>query len=1032
VKPEPVAFCTVVAKNYLAHARVLVASLRRHHPQSRVYVLLVDETDGFFEPAREAFTAVSLSDLDLPHAREFCFRYDVVELSTAVRPFLLRHLLARHERVVYLDPDIRVYQPLDAVVHDLDRWPVLLTPHLSAPLDPGQHPGERHILMRGAYNMGFFGLRRGAEADHLLRWLGDRLERECLVDPSNGLFVDQRWMDLAPGMVDGVRVLRHPGCNVGHWNIRQRRLGGTAERPEADGRPLLFFHFSGFQPERPSILSHFDIEPVSEEPLRSLLAEYGTALKAAGYDLCSRWPYTHATFSDGYPVAPDVRGLFREQPPGRFPDPFLVDGEGTFLRWVTTQSDRATRARPAAVAQVEEDTVRAEELAPIVRRILAVRDDVRRAYETADGRIDRPGLLGWLANDGVRHYRLKPEWCADWGARPATPEVMPRLLALYDGRPDLQRRFPMAFVEEHDAPAFLAWIEAHPGEAGFEPRELELVRALFAARPTARIRETYAKRPDVMKAYPAALDSPADPGFMGWLLHSGWREQGVPADWARWFERAQSQHLCLRVHLAYAARKDWQQTHPRGLSPLGRQGLLAWLVQARAPELGAEPGALARLCPPQMLSPIEELRRLHSRERELQDRFPAAFRQVRHTEGLLAWLEERSADPGGVEPEWVAAVRREMAPLGLLGHGVTVVGYLKAGFGLGELARATVRALEAVEYPYATASVDHAAAWQADFADRPAPAPFPFSIVHLNPDGVRAVRERLDLGHLPGRYRIGYWAWELEEMPADWSDAFSLFDEVWTCSRHAAAALATAAPVPVQTLWPAIEEPRAPEAEPPITVDPDEFTFLFIYDLFSHTARKNPLGLIEAFRRAFRADDRVRLVIKTANGSFCRDDLGRVENAAKGLRVTVRDRYCSRAEILALLGACDAYVSLHRAEGFGFTLAEAMSLGKPVIATHYSGNVDFTTPWNSFPVPYSLVENPARHGPYSPGQLWAEPDLDAAAHLMRQVYERPDRAAAVARRGQADVRRLLSPKACGERIEERFRTIRRYGLVEPR
>jgi glycosyltransferase involved in cell wall biosynthesis len=1023
----------VVAKNYLAHARVLVASLRRQHPGCRVYVLLVDEPEALFDPAREPFTAVSLAALGLPHAREFCFRYDVVELSTAVRPFLMRHLLTRgHERLIYLDPDIRVYHPLDAVMQDLDRWPVLLTPHLSAPLEPDQHPGERHILLRGAYNMGFFGVRRGAEADHLLRWLGDRLERECLVDPENGLFVDQRWMDLAPGMVDGVRVLRHPGYNVGHWNVRQRRLGGTAESPEADGQPLVFFHFSGFQPERPSILSRFDVEPVGDEPLRSLLAEYGNALKAAGFDECSRWPYTHATFSDGYPVASDMRSLFREQPPGRFPDPFLVDGDGSFVRWVVTQTDRGAHPRPAAVAGAEPDTVRAEELAPIVRRILSVRDDVRRAYGTEDGSLDRQGLLGWLANDGVRHYRLKPEWCADWGARPSAPEVMPRLLALYDERVDLQRRFPMAFVEEHDAPAFLAWIETHAAEAGFDPSQLELVRALFAARPTARIRETYVKRPDVMKAYPHALRWPADPGFLGWLVHSGWREHGLPADWARWFARAQDQHVCLRVHQAYETRKEWQDAHPRGLSPLGRRGLLAWLQQSRAVELGAEPAAMTRLCPPQLLSPIEELRRLHSRERELQERFPAAFRQVRDTEGLMAWLRERSADPGGVEPEWLDGVQREMEPLGLLGHGVTVVGYLKAGFGLGELARATVRALEAVEYPYATASVDHAAAWQSDFTDRLAPAPFPFSIVHLNPDGVRAVRERIDLGSLPGRYRIGYWAWELEEMPADWSEAFSLVDEVWTCSRHAAAALSAAAPVPVQTLWPAVEEAPPPAVEPPLAVDPEEFTFLFIYDLFSHTARKNPLGLIEAFRRAFRADDRVRLVIKTANGSYCRDDLGRVEDAAQGLRVTVRDRYCSRAEILALLRACDAYVSLHRAEGFGFTLAEAMTLAKPVIATHYSGNVDFMTPWNGFPVPYSLVEIPVRHGPYSPGLLWADPDLDAAAHLMRRVYERPDEAAEVARRGQADVRRLLSARASGERIEERFRAIRRNGLVELR
>jgi glycosyltransferase involved in cell wall biosynthesis len=355
-------------------------------------------------------------------------------------------------------------------------------------------------------------------------------------------------------------------------------------------------------------------------------------------------------------------------------------------------------------------------------------------------------------------------------------------------------------------------------------------------------------------------------------------------------------------------------------------------------------------------------------------------------------------DNGIVDAEWLDDVEGEIKRLGLLGHGVTVVGYLRAGVGLGELARATLRGLEAVQYPYATSNVDHGAAWDSGVTDRPAAASFPFSIVHLNPEGFRVLSTRPGAGTLPGRHRIGYWAWELEDIPADWSDAFSSFDEIWTCSRHAAAALAAAAPLPVQTMWPSVEEPPAPEGSPGIALDPSEFRFLFVYNLHSVTERKNPRGLIEAFRRAFRDDDRVRLLIKTANASQCREDFERVEQAARGLRVTICDGYFSRSQVLALMRACDAYVSLHRAEGFGFTLAEAMALGKPVIGTYYSGNVDFMTPWNSFPVPYHLAEIPSKIGPYAKGALWAEPDLDAAAHLTRLVYEDRERAAGTAAR----------------------------------
>jgi glycosyltransferase involved in cell wall biosynthesis len=1011
---------------------VLAASLRRHHPDVTLTVLLVDEPAGRFDPAREPFRTASLADLHLPRPQEFCFRYNVVELSTAVRPHLLRHLFALgHDRVVYLDPDVRVYAPLDDALDELQRANVVVTPHLTRRSDDDEAASERKALLCGTYNMGFLALRRSDEVDRFLRWLCDRLERECIVDPANGLFVDQRWMDLAPGLVEGLRVLRHPGYNVGHWNLAERPLKGEPGRPTVDGSPLVFFHFSGFRPQEPSLVSRHHPRPVTEEPLRTVLASYGEELKAAGYDECVRWPYAHGVFSDGFPVGDELRVLFREQPAGRFPEPFLVDSDPSFVRWAITSAEAEARTRSERAARPVTEVVRLADLPPIVRRILAVRKDVRRAYETGDERFDRQGLLGWLVNDGVKDFHLKPEWCAAWGAGPAVPEVMPRLLALYDSRPDLQRLFPMAFVEEHDAPAFLEWIEAHAAEAGFDASTLERLRALFAARPVGQIRQIYARRTDVGQAYPCALDGPADTGFVGWLRYSGRREHGIPPDWTRWFARAQEQHVCLRIHQAWPRRRDWQQAHPRGLTPLGRRRFLSWLQETSDPELGSAPAAVRRLCPPEMISAVEELRRVHRSDAELQRRFAQAFHNVGQTEGLLAWVREELGETGNLESDWLASVEQELKPLGLVGHGVTVVGYLKAGFGLGELARATVRSLEAVEYPYATASVDHRPAWQSDFVDRPAPAPYPFSLLHLNPDGVRDVRQRLDLGSLPGRYRIGYWAWELEEMPPEWAEAFPLFDEVWTCSRHAAAALAAGSSVPVHTVWPSVED-LDPHGGPAPPASRDAFTFLLIYDLLSETERKNPIGLIEAFRRAFRKDDRVRLLVKTANGSERPEDLRRVVDAARGLPVEVRDGYASRAETAALLRACDAYASLHRAEGFGFTLAEAMALGKPVIATYYSGNVDFMAPWNSFPVPCSLVEVPARHGPYRPGMRWAEPDLDAAAALMRQVYERPEQAAEVAARGRADVLRLLSAKSCGERIEARFRAIRRHGRVDLR
>jgi glycosyltransferase involved in cell wall biosynthesis len=344
---------------------------------------------------------------------------------------------------------------------------------------------------------------------------------------------------------------------------------------------------------------------------------------------------------------------------------------------------------------------------------------------------------------------------------------------------------------------------------------------------------------------------------------------------------------------------------------------------------------------------------------------------------------------------------------------------------MGELSRSTARALHAVGYPLTTVDIDDAPQRQLDlslaFEDQG--HPLSFTVVHANAPEALVHVDRL-APWLEDRYAIGYWAWELSELPPDWVEAFALFREVWTCSTHAAAAIGRKAPVPVQVMWPALTDaPPSPRGRPDFELPDDRFTFLFICDLLSESERKNPLGLLRAFRSAFRDDDRVQLVIKAANGDLRPEDRRRLTDAACGLPVTIMDRHLSRPEVQALIGVCDAYVSLHRAEGFGYTLAEAMALERPVIATHYSGNVDFMTPWNSFPVPYRLVEMPEDRGRYRKGSVWAEPDLEAAADSMRVVFRDHERAAQVAKRGREDVTLQLSSRACGERIVARLQML---------
>jgi hypothetical protein len=243
--------CTIIAKNYAPFARVLAESLREHH-DARLTVLVVDDPAGHLDPAGEPFDLVTPADLDLPAFERMAGYYEILELTTAVKPWLLRRLMADQDHVVYLDPDIRFYAPCPELAELAREHGVVLTPHNVTPMPrDGRKPSEQDILIAGSYNLGFIALRNDAATDAFLDWWSERLLTQCVVDPERGLFVDQRWIDFVPGMMPDHHILRDPGLNVAYWNLGSRPLapapGGGAL---AAGAPLRFFHFSGFDPRR--------------------------------------------------------------------------------------------------------------------------------------------------------------------------------------------------------------------------------------------------------------------------------------------------------------------------------------------------------------------------------------------------------------------------------------------------------------------------------------------------------------------------------------------------------------------------------------------------------------------------------------------------------------------------------------------------------------------------------------------------------------------------------------------------------------
>jgi len=357
-------------------------------------------------------------------------------------------------------------------------------------------------------------------------------------------------------------------------------------------------------------------------------------------------------------------------------------------------------------------------------------------------------------------------------------------------------------------------------------------------------------------------------------------------------------------------------------------------------------------------------------------------------------------------------------------RGVNLVGYLSGELGIGTSARLMDAALQAAHVPTSTfaASVNlqsrATAAYRRSDGTR-----YDTSLLAVNADQTSAVAE--SLADIVARsYRIGMWYWEVESFPASRDAAFRHIDEVWVATDFVREAIAARSRVPVRTVTPplpqrsAVDPPEVPER---LNIPTGRPWFFFAFDYLSTVERKNPLGLIEAFDRAFPVDDAQGpvLVIKTLNAGRRVGDAERVRLAsAHRSDIILIDEYLEPDELTALMARCTAYVSLHRAEGLGLTIAEAMAWGRPVVVSAYSGNMQFTNSGNAFLVDCAMTTIPADAEPYPAGTLWGDPDLGQAAAILRRVIDDPVAASAVGRQAAEDVRVLHSPSAAARRVHE--------------
>ena len=390
----------------------------------------------------------------------------------------------------------------------------------------------------------------------------------------------------------------------------------------------------------------------------------------------------------------------------------------------------------------------------------------------------------------------------------------------------------------------------------------------------------------------------------------------------------------------------------------------------------------------------------------------------------LVTVPPGTGDPSEI-PERQSASR--WASPSALQSGITVAGYFNAELGVGEGGRLMVQVVEATGIDFATLMTT---AWNSrqrhPFEMKgEAKRNFDTNIVAVNADEFPDFARLVGPEFFSGRYTIGQWAWELDEFPAVFRPALDLVDEVWALSEFNRASIAAITDKPVFTVpLPILEPAVAPGLDRASFGLPEGLMFLFCFDLLSILERKNPLGLIDAFKRAFSPGEGPVLVLKVLNGERRIDDLQRIRWACKSRPdILIIDDYLGHDEYGALLASADCYVSLHRSEGLGLTMAEAMALAKPVIATGYSGNLDFMNSDTAYLVPWEPTSVPADCDPYPVGARWADPDLDTAALLMRHVALHREEAAEKGRRGRQAIREEHGIDRAVAFVRQRFEEI---------
>ncbi|MDH3277302.1 MAG: glycosyltransferase [Nitrosopumilus sp.] len=786
---EQISICTIISKNYLAHARVLTDSFLKNNSNGRVFVLLTDTLEERFDPKKEKFTLFNIEDIKIENLKSFCFKYTILERNTGIKASFLKFLLNRYnlKKIAYFDPDIFFTNSLENLWKVLDKKSILLTPHITEHIKDDKRPTESEITNSGIYNLGFIGISNSESAKKFLDWWESKLLEFGFNDVKKGMFTDQKWVDEVPSKFKDVFIINHPGYNVAYWNLMQRTVKVSGGKISVNGKPMYFFHFSGFVVE--------DIEKVSKHQNRFTLSNlknlrpffelYRDLLIEKEYFKTKKWKCKFDYFDNGIKIPEEARKIFVDTINNNqnFKNPFSTNELNSFLNYLNENID---------------------DKQPYISRL-------------------------WFK--------------------------------IYQEREDLKHHFPDPLDQNRNE-------------------------------------------------------------FAEWIKNSLKNE--------------------YKLDKVFCYPENQKENYLVSIKP------------------------------------------------EIKNNFISQNGNKLH-------LDKR---------------------------GINVAGYFKGEFGVAEAARNYVKSISKVNIPFVLNNINSPAHRNNDktFNKFENENPFPVNLICVNADQSEFFYNTKGSEYFKNKYNIAVWFWEIADFPKKWMNSFNYFDEIWVASNFIANSLSKISPIPVVKIESPfeIDETKMISDKSKFGFEEDEFLFLFIFDYNSIFERKNPLAIIEAFKRSFKENEKVRLVIKCTNGDKFPEKNKKLVKDCGVKNITLLDKYLDRNELLVLIASCDCYISLHRGEGLGLTIAEAMYAKKPVIATHYGGNTDFMNLNNSYPVKYKLVKLEKDYEPYQKGSVWAEPNIIQASDLMKEVYENKDEAKKVGLQGYEDVKKQLNFNVVGEQILKRL------------